>query len=462
MRSRRFTRGALAFGAVLVCSGIAAAADAPRQVTFSKDVAPIFQAKCQDCHQPNSIAPMSLITFQEARPWARSIKERVSTRQMPPWHIDRSVGVQKFKNDMSLSDEQVDTIVKWVDQGAPQGDPKDLPAAKPIDTDNIWRGVKDGYGPPDLVIKSPEYTMPAVHQDTWWRPTSEIPITEPRWVKMVEIRPSNMQARKIIHHSIAYLVLNNDPEAVSKGTGNGPDRFGSSPDDLVNRRPQLMEWAIGKGYDLYRPDTGKLIVPGEQISWDEHVHAVGEDVTGGSEIGLWFYPKGQEPKHRSYLIGFTGIRRQAGAPPLDIPPNSIAHTEGFTVLKENTLIENFQPHFHLRGKAMQVEAILPDGSTQIISYVDKFNFNWMTNYIYADDAAPAFPKGTIIHVSAYYDNTKANKNNPDPDQWVGYGDRTVDEMAHAWMNVTYLSDAEYQQWVAEHKAKPETTQNQQQ
>jgi hypothetical protein len=362
---------------------------------------------------------------------------------------------------MSLSDEQVDTIVRWVDQGAVQGDPKDLPAPKPIDTDNIWRGEKDGYGPPDLVIKSPEYTMPAVHQDTWWRPTSEIPITEPRWVKMVEIRPTNMQARKIIHHSIAYLVLNNDPDAVSKGTGNGPDRFGSSPNDLVNRRPQLMEWAIGKGYDLYRPDTGKLIVPGEQISWDEHIHAVGEDITGGSEIGLWFYPKGQEPKHRSYLIGFTGIRRQPGAPPLDIPPNSIAHTEGFTVLKENTLIENFQPHFHLRGKAMQVEAILPDGSTQVISYVDKFNFNWMTNYIYADDAAPAFPKGTIIHVSAYYDNTKANKNNPDPDQWVGYGDRTVDEMAHAWMNVVYLSDAEYQQWVAQHKARPETTQNQQ-
>ena len=113
------------------------------------------------------------------------------------------------------------------------------------------------------------------------------------------------------------------------------------------------------------------------------------------------------------------------------------------MLKENTLITNFQPHFHLRGKAMQVEAILPDGSTQIISYVGNFNFNWMTNYIYADDAAPVFPKGTIIHVSACYDNTKANKNNPDPDQWVGYGDRTVDEMAHAWMNVVYLSDDEY-------------------
>ena len=151
---------------------------------------------------------------------------------------------------------------------------------------------------------------------------------------------------------------------------------------------------------------------------------------------------------------FTGLKNgQAG---LDIPPNSIAQTEGFTVLKENTLITNFQPHFHLRGKAMQVEAILPDASTQVISYVDNFNFNWMTNYIYADDVVPAFPKGTIIHVTAFYDNTKANKNNPDSDQWVGYGDRTVDEMAHAWMNVVYISDAEYQQWVADHK-KPAAT-----
>ena len=451
-------RGLLMVGAVLAVAVPGLAADAPRPVTFSKDVAPIFQAKCQECHQPNSIAPMSLITYQEARPWARAIKERVASRQMPPWHIDRSVGVQKFKNDMSLTDEQVETIVRWVDGGAPQGDPKDLPAPKPLVTDNEWTGVRDGFGPPDLVVKSPEYTMPAQRQDVWFRPMSDIPLTEPRWVKMVEIRPTNLKARKIIHHSIAYLVLNNDPDAVNTGTASGPDRFGF--DDLVNRRPQLMEWAIGKGYDLYRPDTGKLLVPGEKISWDQHIHAVGEEITGGSEIGLWFYKKGEEPKKRSYLIGFTGIDRSKM---LDIPPNSMAMTEGFTVLKENALIENFQPHFHLRGKSMQVEAILPDGSRQIISYVGNFNFNWMTNYIYEDDAAPLLPKGTVIHVTAWYDNTRANKNNPDPDQWVGYGDRTVDEMAHAWMNVVYFNDEEYKALEAERKAKlAKTTDNEKQ
>jgi hypothetical protein len=440
----------MTFGAVLAFAVPSLAADTPaKPITFSRDVAPILQAKCQECHQPNSIAPMSLITYQEVRPWARSIKERVATRQMPPWHIDRSVGVQKFKNDMSLTDEQVDTIVRWVDQGAVQGDPSDLPPSRPLVTDNEWKAVKDGFGPPDLVIKSSEYTMPAQHQDVWYRPMSEIPLSEPRWARLVEIRPTNLKGRRIIHHSIAYLVLNNDPQAVNTGTGNGPDRSGAA-DDLVNRRPQLMEWAIGKGYDLFRPDTGKLMLPGEKISWDQHIHAIGEEITAGSEIGIWFYPKGQEPKKRSYLVGFTGLRQRGF---LDIPPNSVAATEGFTVLKENTLITNFQPHFHLRGKAMQVEAVLPDGATQILSYVGNFNFNWMTNYIYDDDAAPLLPKGTVIHVSAWYDNTTANKNNPDPEQWVGYGDRTVDEMAHAWMNVVYLNDDEYKTLVAERKAK---------
>jgi len=448
-------------GTVLVVPRAAQSAD--RKVTFSKDVAPIFQAKCQSCHEPGSIAPMSLMTYQEVRPWVKSIQARVASRQMPPWHIDRSVGVQKFKNDMSLSDDQLETILAWIEQGAPQGDPATLPPPKPPTTTLYWQAERDGYGPPDMVVKSPEYTMPAVSQDQWWRPpVVEIPgLTEPRWVRMVEIRPSSLGGRQILHHSIAHLVLKDDPESINRGILSGR-RGGGSPDDprdLVDARPNLMEWAIGKGYDRYTDGTGKLILPGETIQWDQHVHAVGKEVTAGSELGIWLYPKGQEPKRRIYLVGFTGLKN--GPAGLDIPPNSIAHTEGFTVLKENTVITNFQPHFHLRGKAMQVEAILPDATTQIISYVENFNFNWMTNYIYADDAAPAFPKGTVIHVTAFYDNTRANKDNPDPDQWVGYGDRTVDEMAHAWMNVYYLSDAEYQDWLAKHK-KPTRTEDRQQ
>jgi hypothetical protein len=389
---------------------------------------------------------MSLVTYEETRPWAKSIRQRVLARQMPPWHIDKTIGVQKFKNDISLSDEQVDMIVNWVDAGAPQGDPKDMPAPRQWNDNNEWKGMKD-LGPPDLIVKSEPYTMPAKHQDVWWRPVSKIPLTEPRWLRAVEIRPGTIQGRKITHHAVTYLVQD-DPDSVAPGT-----------DAALNARPFLMEWAIGKGYDLHGPDAGKLLLPGSQISWDIHLHAVGEEIRDDVEIALWLYPKGQEPKHRTFLTGFQALRgfqnsKAAGTTRnVDIPPNTIASSDNFTVLQKAARLENFQPHMHLRGKAMAVEAILPDGTVQTVSYVGRFNFNWMTNYIYDDDAAPVFPKGTVIHVTAWYDNTSANLNNPDPEQWVGFGDRTVDEMGHAWMNVTYLSDEEYESWAAKHKTR---------
>jgi hypothetical protein len=434
-------------GVVFALAGVALAADKP--VTFSKDIAPILQEKCQECHRPGSLAPMSLITYEETRPWAKSIKLRVMTRQMPPWHIDKTVGVREFKNDMSLSDEQIATVVRWVDAGAPQGDPKDMPASKKWPDGNEWKAASV-LGPPDLVIKSEPYTMAAHHQDVWWRPTSDIPLTEPRWVRAVEMRPGSAAGRKITHHAVAYLAQD-DPASV------GPGTFDSD----LNARAMLMEWAVGKGYDLYRPDTGKLLLPGSQISWDVHIHAVGEEIRDHVELGIWLYPKGQEPKYRTYLTGFQALRgfqssngsqTRAGRN-IDIPPNSVVETNNYTVLKQAAILENFQPHMHLRGKAMAVEAILPDGTSQMVSYVGNFNFNWMTNYIYADDAAPMYPKGTIIRVTAWYDNTRANPNNPDPDQWVGFGDRTVDEMGHAWMNVTYVSDEDYAAWAAQHKKK---------
>jgi hypothetical protein len=452
----RIAMGVFAFGAFVSLAGISVAADtsnatvsepAGRAPTFARDVAPILQERCQECHRKGSMAPMSLVTYEEARPWAKAIRQRVITRQMPPWHIDRTVGVQKFKNDMSLSDEQIRTIVRWVDSGAPMGELKDLPAPKQWPADNDWKAAKE-LGAPDLVIKSEPYTMPARHQDVWWRPVSNVPLTEPRWVRAVEMRPGTLAGRKITHHAVTYLVQD-DPGGAPPGAG----------DPELSSRAMLMEWAIGKGYDLYRPDSGKLMLPGSQISWDVHIHAVGEEIRDNVELGVWFYPKGQEPKYRTYLTGFqalqgfqtsTGSQTRAGRN-IDIPPNSIVETNNYTVLKQAAQLENFQPHMHLRGKAMSVEAILPDGVIQPVSYVGNFNFNWMTNYIYADDAAPVLPKGTVIHVTAWYDNTTANPNNPDPDQWVGFGDRTVDEMGHAWMNVTYISDEDYSAWAAQHK-----------
>jgi hypothetical protein len=403
--------------------------------TFARDVAPILQEKCQECHRTGSMAPMSLLTWEETRPWAKSIRERVLTRQMPPWHIDKNVGVSHFKNDISLSDAQIETIVRWVDGGAPAGDPKDMPPPKKWPNTGDWRATGE-LGPPDLVVKSDSFTMPARHQDMWLDLESDSDLKEARWVRAVEMRPGSAAGRKIIHHSIGYLV---DPSSTANGGG----------DPELSRRSMLMEWAIGKGYDLYSPDTGKLMKPGSRVAWDLHLHAVGEEIKDHVELGVWFYPKGQEPKIETHTSAFLAIRSTA----LDIQPNSIGETDNYTVLKQASRLQSFQPHMHLRGKAMQVEAILPDGNSQIVSYVGNFNFNWMNNYIYADDAAPVFPKGTVIHVTAWYDNTQANRNNPDPDQWVGYGHRTVDEMGHAWMSLTYLSDEEYGAWLKEHKSK---------
>lgn len=412
-----------------------------RPVTFTKDVAPILQEKCQNCHRNGEMAPMSLVSYEETRPWAKAIKERVVTRQMPPWHLDKTVGIQDFQNDISLNDDQIATIAHWVDAGAPEGDLKDMPAPKVWPKNDGWQLAKQ-FGPPDFVLKSEEYTMPAKGQDQWFRPVTAVPVTEPRWVRAVEMRPATQAGRRITHHSLAYL-----QQDETGGSGGGP----------AMNQGLLMEWAVNKQFDIYRPNTGKLLVPGAQISWEVHYHAVGEEIRDHVELAVYLYPKGEVPKYRTRLTLFPGTPVRGGAYQLDIPPNSIVETEGYTTLRSAARLENFQPHMHLRGKAMLLEALLPDGSKRTLSYVDHFNFNWMTNYIYADDAAPVLPKGTIIHVVAWHDNTAASRNNPDPEQWVGWGDRTVDEMAHAWVNVTDISDEDYAQWVTNHPASAAET-----
>ncbi|HEY1303995.1 MAG TPA: hypothetical protein VGF24_10630 [Vicinamibacterales bacterium] len=437
---------AATLGALMLTASIASAAPPDAQVTFTKDVAPIFQAKCEACHRPDSIAPMSLMTFEETRPWARAIKTRVAARQMPPWNIDKTVGIQHFENDRSLTDAQIDTIVKWVDGGALKGDPKDMPPPVKWADDTGWN-FKSRFGEPDLIVKSPPYHMPAHAQDAWYKPAVPTGVTEPRWVRAIEIRPSTIKGRRITHHALARLQQDD-------GTG------GAAPtgDDADVGPGLFMEWAVGKQGEIMRPNSGKLMLPGSKIVWDIHYHAVGEDITDSVELAVYFYPKGQDPKYRQVLALFSGVTE--GNRNLDIPPNAVVVNQNFHVMKQAGRVENFQPHMHLRGKAMAMEAILPNGTTQMLSYVNDFQFNWHVNYVYADDAAPLLPKGTILRITAWHDNTAANKNNPDPNQWVGWGDRTVDEMAHAWVNVTYLSDEDYQAELARRKQTARPSQSQ--
>ena len=429
---------AFAVAALSPVSAIAAEDEVP---TFTKDVAPIFQAKCEACHRPDSIAPMSLVTYPESRPWARSIKERVSTRQMPPWHIDRTVGISEFKNDRSLSDEQIDTIVRWVDGGAPQGNPSDLPAAIDWPDASKWNFAAQFGGPPDLIVESMPFTMLAEANDAWWKPRVATGLTQERWARAIEIRPGTLAGRRITHHAIARLVQQeNDPALAAANRANA-----SNGADRSRTAGTFMEWAVGKQGEIMRPGTGKLMLPESDIQWDIHYSAAGEEITDTAQLGVYLYPEDQAPEHRQvlHLMGTGGV---------DIPPNTVAVTQGFFPLQRGARIESFQPHMHLRGAAMSIEAIMPNGRRQMLSHVGDFNFNWHNSYVYTDDSAPLLPKGTLIKVTAWHDNTASNRSNPDPNVWVGHGDRTVDEMAHAWVNVTYFEEEDYEAEVAKRAA----------
>ena len=428
-----------ALAAVFVFQAQATHAQQEHDVTYAKQVAPILQEKCQICHQPNSVAPMSLLTYEQAKLYAPLIKMKVEARVMPPWHINRTVGIQKFQNDRGLTDEQIETIVRWVDAGAPFGDEKDLPPPREFPDPNRWQ-LSDRFGPPDLIVKSEPYTLEAQTQDKWFRPTVETGVTEPRWVKAIEVKPSYPDGRRIVHHILTALLQEEEGLTALATTATGAQTSAGL----------FMEWAVGKVGEIFPDGAGKLMLPGSRIRWEVHMHAVGEKVEDNQvELGIYFYPKDYVPTSRTVLRMFDA----RGPSSLDIPPGKIAVTEQMHVLPAPARLENFQPHMHMRGKAMSIEAIYPDGRQELLSLVDHFQWTWHINYVYAEDVAPLLPKGTVLKITAWHDNTPENPSNPDPEQWVGWGDRTVDEMAHAWVDVTYLEQEEFDRLVAEREAK---------
>ena len=235
--------------AVVLSASAASAAEPTTTPTFTKDIPPIFQAKCESCHRPDSIAPMSLVTWEQTRPYATAIKNRVETHQMPPWHIDKTVGIQKYKNDRSLSDAQIDTIVRWVAAGSPKGDMKDMPAPVKWPDEQGWNfAAQFGQKEPDLVIKSTPYLQKAGAQDAWWKPLVDTGLTEAKWVRAIEIRPSTVKGRKITHHAIASLQQDERlaPAAVrvldDTNTGTDPNTGA----DRSQSAGTFMEWAVGK------------------------------------------------------------------------------------------------------------------------------------------------------------------------------------------------------------------------
>jgi cytochrome c5 len=409
--------------------------------TFSKDIAPILQTSCQNCHQASGIAPMSLVTYEEVRPWAPIIKDRVTKRIMPPWHLDKTVGLQHYANDPSLTEEQIATIAAWVDDGAPEGDPAELPAPIQWPSGEAWE-LEERLGPPDVILRSAPYTVAPDGMDQWWRPTVEFEgIDEPRWLMAAEFKPAYPLGQKVVHHGHANFI--------QEGQGTrGVARYG-----------------VGKNWEIFPDDVGMLIQPGPaRVNWDLHYFPSGEEVVDDVvEAGLWFYPKGEEPQHETrgeVMILVDKSEERPRGVDIIIPPHGFQTLQGVHVISRPTILHSFRPHMHMRGKEMSMEAIYPNGRREVLSKVDKYDHFWQLSYQYAEEVRPLLPVGTVLLFTAVFDNTTDNPINPDPDQWVTFGQRGVDEMSHAWVGMTYLDDETFSQLVEEREAREQMASNQ--
>jgi hypothetical protein len=326
-----------------------------------------------------------------------------------------------------LSDDEVRLIQAWVDAGAPEGNAADMPPPRTFADLDVWN-----IGEPDLIVELPrEHVVPVEAPDWWGVYIAETKLTEDRYLKAVETKPGK-GAHAVVHHTLTYLL---------------------EPDENGNERSVFLnEYALGKNGDIFPDNAGRLIKAGTKIRFQMHYHAIGKETRDRSRVGLKFYPKGVVPK-------YTQITSTIGDSPedLDIPAGAgdVRH-DGYSKLEKPARITSFQPHMHNRGKAMCMEAILPDMRVQPISCA-KFDFNWHLVYNYADDATPLLPAGTILHVIGWHDNSRSNPMNPDPRNWAGYGGRTLDEMSFAWVNYYYLSEEEYRQELDARAKKAKTT-----
>jgi hypothetical protein len=415
--------------ALTIALAITAAVQASKaEVTFTKDVMPILERSCQSCHRPGQIGPFSMLTYEDTRPWAKSIKQQVVQRNMPPWYIDKTVGVSHFKNDVSLSDQEIETIAKWVDAGAPKGNPADMPPPRKFDDSDNWH-----IGKPDIIVHlNRDVTVKARQPDQWLDiPTQDLNLTEDRYVQAVEVKP--LRGSKVVHHVTSQLV-----------------------DDSETGSTVFEEYAVGKYGNTFPEGSGMLLKKGSKILANIHLHAVGEETPVDVAFAIKLLPAGTVPKH------VLEMRQLASTHDLDIPPNTKnVRADGYSILPRAAVIVSFQPHMHNRGQAQCLEVIEPTGRNgggnrpkqETVSCVDRFKFDWHVVYEYADDEAPIVPAGTVLHQISLHDNTAANPSNPDPSNWVGWGERTSDEMSLSWISYYFISDEEYRQRIAAREAK---------
>ena len=433
---RRWT---FAFACLLIAMAVGSArvpagAQTKDAVTFSKDIAPILQRSCQQCHRPGSVAPMSLLTYEDARPYARSMKARTALREkrgaMPPWYIEKNVGIQHFKDDFSLSEEEIAKIATWADTGAPQGNPADLPPALTFPDGKSWR-----IGTPDLIVKSAQVEMKAQQPD-WFGSIGQTPtgLTEDRYVAAVEVKEIN----------------DSGPRSGRSTTVGGLYLFHHAAYAIVGGRggASIMPvHEVGRNADVFDEQAGRLLPANSSILFNSvHLHANGTDSKSHLEVGFKFHPRGYKPtlNFRQLFVG--------NGPDLDIKGNEAnQRVDAYFTLPQPVKISTYEPHMHAPGVRMCLEAIW-GVSVQTLN-CSKYDHNWVRAYWYEDDAAPLLPKGTILHVVGYFDTTAANRNVPDPRNWSGSGHRSVDNMMINLMQAIFLTDDQFEVEIAKRRER---------
>ncbi|MDR1990645.1 MAG: cytochrome c [Acidobacteriaceae bacterium] len=443
--------GVLLAALAIPFSGGSAAAQTASPVTYAKDIAPILQRSCENCHRVDGVAPMPLSTYEQVRPWARAIKQRTGIGPhagvMPPWYVEKNIGIQQFQNDPSLSDAEIAKIARWADNGAPQGNPADMPPARTWEDASKW-----AIGTPDLIVKTQSLTVKGNAPD-WWGEIPSVPtgLTEDRYVVALEVKEFNdvdtkatdgrqtVGGRFVFHHMIwnTRVIGANDPQA------------DADPSGLV-LNPGATNWPVhevGRNADFFGPDSARLLRANSSIVSDSvHLHSNGRDTTAHLEIGFKFAPKDYKPKFRTAFVALgNGVD-------IDIDPNEEnQQLHAYTVLTDNIKVLSFEPHLHAPGQRMCLEAIW-GYNIQTLSCVG-YDHNWVRGYDYADEAAPLLPKGTILHIIGYMNNSSSNKNVPDPRNWQGSGNRSVANMFIDLGNRVALTDAQFQEEMAKRRAQ---------
>jgi hypothetical protein len=391
--------------------------------TFTKDVAPILYKNCASCHRTGEIAPMSLLTYEQARPWAKSIREKVSQGQMPPWHASEPRGT--FLNDRRLTDQEKATLVRWAEAGAPQGDPKDLPP-QPKFTEG-WE-----IGQPDTVLSMPKaFNVTASGTIAYQYFTVPTNFTEDKWVQAIEVRPGT---RSVVHHVLVFVREKGKPVAPAAFKTAIPklppptDPNDHSQEGQLGPGTLIATTAPGTNAMIYDPGQAIRIPAGAELVFQVHYTANGKEATDQSSVGL-IYAK-EAPKQEIHNSAFLN-------PLLKLPPGSDNQAVDSAIeFNQDVHITALFPHTHLRGKSWEYRLIYPDGSSNVVLAVPKYDFNWQTYYVFAKPLV--VPKGSRLEATAHYDNSVNNPSNPDPKKEVHWGDQTWEEMQYS--GITYYVD----------------------